>query len=154
MASVDLRDMTPDLAALVERLKARGQSHMSYVNRGSVTFTQGVKGDPDCALAAAAIQRLSADLEHEKAMHKVLGGKFETAIEEQKRLQSDLVAAVLRQARLRKVLEFYRDEWRSNATGDLQEAHLTMVWQEPTEKLLEDAGRLAHVALAAPGDGG
>ena len=49
--------------------------------------------------------------------------------------------------RLREALEFYRDEWRANADGDIGEAHLTRTWMEPTDALFDDAGHKARTAL-------
>lgn len=85
--------MTPDLAALVERLKVRGKGGMEYFSQYGMNIARETKGDPLCSEAAAAIQRLSTDLEREKAMHKVLGGKFEAAIEDLKAAKAEARAA-------------------------------------------------------------
>lgn len=63
------------------------------------------------------------------------------------KMKAERDALLLSNATLREALEFYRREWVANADGDLSSPHLTRTWMEPTDKLLEDEGRVAEKAL-------
>lgn len=53
-----------------------------------------------------------------------------------------------RLATLEAALAFYRDNWRGNMEGDPETPGLSRCWQEPTDQLLDDAGRKAREALS------
>jgi hypothetical protein len=45
-------------------------------------------------------------------------------------------------------LKFYADNWFANAEGDPETPGLLHSWQEPTDELWADEGRLARAAIA------
>lgn len=59
-----------------------------------------------------------------------------------------LLSSARENERLREALAFYAKEWRGNMEGDPGTPGLSRCWQEPTDALWDDAGRIARAALS------
>lgn len=128
------------LLARIGELERERDEALAKAERFGAMYTRAAElRDADQDKAAARIAALEA-IGDDEADAKLAAAEADR----------DALQAKVRE--LTEALAFYRDEWLQNATGDIEEAHLTRVFSEPTTALYDDAGQKARAALSAVGD--